>query len=234
MERLCQAMMALALVVPALAVPRLVPTSLHKQPVDQQPLDNGLRSHHRPHKTITRVPEQIMDPYPTSSKEAITIISSPTELVKRDSDKKPDTNPCTPGDRYCHSSLYNILFCNEDQQWVKYSDCPKGTFCHRLNMVCVSEVLPPAFEPDLYDQRGNDDPTSHQCKEGDRRCSTSFNRVDRCNSNHEWVTYHDCRMSELCNGYLLECLPIDDDPGKSKKPQKPTTRGGGGTSTISM
>ncbi|KAI0443455.1 hypothetical protein F4803DRAFT_574354 [Xylaria telfairii] len=224
MERLCQAMMALALVVPTLAVPGVIPTSLQQQPMDQQPLDNGLRSHHH-HKTLTHVTQMTIGPSPTSSSEAITIMSSPTELVERGGDKKPDLNPCTPGDRFCHSSLFNILFCNEDQQWTKYAECPKGTFCHRLNMVCVAEILPSIFEPDLQNQQVNDDP-SYKCKEGDRRCSTTFNRVDRCNGNHEWVTYHDCRKSELCNVKVSECLPIQDIDGKSKQPQKTATKAG--------
>ncbi|KAI8955431.1 hypothetical protein F4801DRAFT_529283 [Xylaria longipes] len=74
-------------------------------------------------------------------------------------------------------------------------------------MTCVPENIPPISELYPHGRRvSNDDP--HQCKEGDRRCSRSFNRVDRCNSSREWVTYHDCLKAELCDGNVLECLPL--------------------------
>ncbi|KAJ8111817.1 hypothetical protein ONZ43_g5532 [Nemania bipapillata] len=78
---------------------------------------------------------------------------------------------------------------------------------------------------------GDDDDGPNQCKEGDRRCSAMFNRVDRCNSNHDWVTYHDCRRSELCDETILECLPKTEfDPA----PLTPKTPMQNGTVAISM
>ncbi|KAJ2977387.1 hypothetical protein NUW58_g7826 [Xylaria curta] len=136
------------------------------------------------------------------------MMSSPMELVKRGSNKqKPCDNPCTPGDRYCHASLDNVLVCNDDSQWVKYAECPAGTFCHRLFMVCVKEVNPKENKSRPHGVQYSAE-SSNQCREGDRRCSTSFNRVDRCNSKQDWVSYHDCRKSELCNKDILECLPL--------------------------
>ncbi|KAI1758078.1 hypothetical protein F4782DRAFT_524774 [Xylaria castorea] len=208
MERLCQALMTLALVAPALAVPGLLPTTLQQQPVNQQPMDKARDplKHHHPYNSHHSPETPVV--VPQSTDEVTTMTFSPTELLKRKSNAKPDNVPCTPGDRYCHANLDYILFCNDDRQWVTYSECPKGAICHRLNMTCVTEYKPSTFlGPYLHSQHVNDD-GPHQCKEGDRRCSQTFNRVDRCNSSHEWVTYHDCHQSELCDGSVLECLPL--------------------------
>ncbi|KAI0459225.1 hypothetical protein F5B21DRAFT_527025 [Xylaria acuta] len=232
MERLCQVLMTLALVVPVLAAPGLMPTTVPQQPVNQQPMNKAwvpLKRHHPYNGHSTERPpagvsqSTSMDPSPLSSSEATTM-SSPTELLKRKSDKKPD-NQCTPGDRYCHASLQQVLFCNDDGQWVTYSECPQGTMCHRLHMICVPEKTSDNLGPYLHSQRADDD-DPHQCKEGDRRCSETFNRVDRCNRNHEWVTYHDCRMAELCDGKLLECIPITDSEGSGLKPHGTVTPNG--------
>ncbi|KAI0483651.1 hypothetical protein F4859DRAFT_407651 [Xylaria cf. heliscus] len=221
MQRLCQAVMALALVVPALAVPGFMPTTFQQQPMDKAPGMMRGDHPHMPHQTPAVVFQ--------SPGDATTIMSPPTELFKRKSDKKPDSNPCTPGDRYCHASLEHILFCNDDQQWATYSQCPKGTFCHRLTMVCVREVFPD--DPDRHSQHAYDD-DPHQCKEGDRRCSKTFNRVDRCNGSHEWVTYHDCRKSELCDGNVLECIPNVDTNANGLKAH--STVKPNGTATTHM
>ncbi|KAI0864001.1 hypothetical protein F4860DRAFT_466683 [Xylaria cubensis] len=213
MNRLCQTLMALTLVVPALAVPGLMPAALQQQPMD---MASGLleRFHRKPHKshksTGTVSQTAMMNPSPMSTDEVTTMTSPPTELLKRKSGDKPDSIPCTPGDRFCHASLGYVLFCNDDRKWVTYTQCSQGTICHRLDMICVPENKPSTFSalchhsPQHVDKGGS----SHECKEGDRRCSTTFNRVDRCNSSREWVTYHDCHQSELCDGNLLECLPL--------------------------
>ncbi|KAI1737405.1 hypothetical protein F4680DRAFT_468184 [Xylaria scruposa] len=212
MERLCQALMTLTLVVPALAVPGLMPIALQQQPMNQQPIDmaiDPLKHHRRPQRTTSTVVSQsaTMSPSPMSTEEVTTATFSPTELLKRKSKPKPENIPCTPGDRYCHASLSNVLFCTDDRQWVTYAQCSQGTICHRLHMVCVTEAEPTDTpEPSLPSQPV-DDTSFNQCKEGDRRCSGTFNRVDRCNSNREWVTYHDCHLSEECDDDLLDCLP---------------------------
>jgi len=75
-------------------------------------------------------------------------------------------------------------------------------------MICVPEFTPTIVaeaQPTEFLKIAAD---SDKCKEGDRRCNGSFNRVDRCNEDHEWVTYHDCRKSETCNDEVLECLPL--------------------------
>ncbi|KAI0553115.1 hypothetical protein F4679DRAFT_531930 [Xylaria curta] len=210
---LCQVLMTLTLVAPTLAVPGLMPVALQQQPMNQQPMDMAmgpLKRHRRPHHTTVTVVSQsaTMSPSPMSTDEVTTMTFSPTELLKRKSKPKPDNNPCTPGDRSCHSSLDYILFCTDDRQWVTYTQCSQGKICHRLYMVCVPEEEPTAtLEPSLPSQHVDGNGSS-KCKEGDRRCSNTFNRVDRCNNNREWVTYHDCHQSELCDGTLMDCLPL--------------------------
>ncbi|KAI0201566.1 hypothetical protein F4808DRAFT_424338 [Astrocystis sublimbata] len=131
------------------------------------------------------------------------MLSSPLDLSERVLDTH--SYDCYPGDRQCHASLSYISFCNDDHHWIKYSDCPEGWFCHRLNLDCVPEV-PVSIESISLPQgvKAN----AGKCKYGDRRCSTQFNRVDLCNRDKEWVTYHDCRLSERCDGTLLECTPL--------------------------
>ncbi|KAI1159594.1 hypothetical protein F5B18DRAFT_579183 [Nemania serpens] len=119
----------------------------------------------------------------------------------------PSDSRCTPGDRQCHASLDYILFCNDNNQWLSYSGCQDGTFCHRLHMICVPEVRDPTAVSTPAHIRRVRDTDPPQCQEGDRRCSLLFNRVDRCNDDHDWVTYHNCRKSELCDEGTLECLP---------------------------
>ncbi|KAI1195719.1 hypothetical protein F5X97DRAFT_231175 [Nemania serpens] len=136
----------------------------------------------------------------------------PKSIMK--SKPSPSDSRCTAGDRKCHASLDYILFCNDDNQWLSYSGCQDGTFCHRLHMICVAEVVDPtavsiaaptsAFPSHTHGVR---DTSPQQCKEGDRRCSLLFNRVDRCNNDYDWVTYHNCRKSEMCDESTLECLP---------------------------
>ncbi|KAI1309273.1 hypothetical protein F5Y03DRAFT_349042 [Xylaria venustula] len=223
MERLCQVLIALALVVPALAAPGPVHTIHHPRP--------------HPPSHVTKDPSYTefvtftsskSIPMTTASSVVAPVISPPTELRKRDDDD--DDDKCTPGDRKCHASLEEVLFCNDNHEWVSYAQCSDDTICHRLEMICVSL---PSTEPVAYatasptlslqdkpaDSNGDDDyayghlETRGGCKEGDRRCSEQFNRVDRCNSNQEWVSYHDCRKSELCDQIILECLPSEDPSG---------------------
>ncbi|KAI0103022.1 hypothetical protein GGR51DRAFT_562005 [Nemania sp. FL0031] len=210
MERLVQALLALALVASTLAAPG--PTFAV---LAQQPLDVGLNTNN------ARI--SLSDTQNTHSTALLSrapadeeLASFPLELRKHKHREKgkphPSDNLCTPGDRYCHASLEEILFCNDSQQWVRYSQCQAGTFCHRLHLVCVSEIYANSlatpigtYTPQPYTDAPN------QCKEGDRRCSSMFNRVDRCTSNREWVTYHDCRRSEFCDDVILECLPRTAD-----------------------
>ncbi|KAI0395523.1 hypothetical protein F5Y17DRAFT_423319 [Xylariaceae sp. FL0594] len=118
---------------------------------------------------------------------------------------------CTHGDRACHHSLESVLFCNHDEDWVHYTDCNPGTFCHRLFMICVPEFIPPIGSTDRPTINVKPAEDADECQEGDRRCSEFFNRVDRCNEDHEWVTYHDCRKSEVCHDDVLECWPLGPD-----------------------
>ncbi|KAI0869995.1 hypothetical protein GGS24DRAFT_505205 [Hypoxylon argillaceum] len=228
MERLSQILIALALVAPALAAPGPVPPSLYQQPMN---LKRAV-----PEMQVT--PSLDVHPAAPASNPVMppaSSASSPLELRK----DRPSENYCTPGDRYCHASLDEVLFCNDSRQWVRYALCQAGTFCHRLHMVCVSEIYAfsdadkatftspsaspspspsnstsnstststSASTPHPHTPRDEEDDDPHRCKEGDRRCDTMFNRVDRCNSLHDWVTYHDCRKSETCDDVILECLP---------------------------
>ncbi|KAI1121278.1 hypothetical protein F5Y10DRAFT_288698 [Nemania abortiva] len=210
MERLVQALLALALVVPALAAPGPMFTAL-----SQKPLDLNLNMNNTTGSPSDMLGTRSINVNPPVPADA----TSPLELRKKKKEKpKPSDNNCTPGDRYCHASLEEVLFCNDYQQWVQYARCQAGTFCHRLHLVCVNEVFP--SPPTTMDtttiattgtaattiaSRTAGEP--NRCKEGDRRCGATFNRVERCNSSHDWVTYHDCRKSELCDGGILECLP---------------------------
>ncbi|TGJ88585.1 hypothetical protein E0Z10_g223 [Xylaria hypoxylon] len=221
MERLGHALVALALVIPALAAPGPMLTRLSQQPMGNlaEPLEST---------STTTTTYDLFDPTLTLSTNppaTAIVISSPVDLRKKrhinkhnpiDNHKSSD-NGCTPGDRACYHTLDSVLFCNEDRQWVNYAQCQSGTFCHRLHMVCVAEVLDPASQSHAHELRG-DNSDHPKCKEGDRRCNTNFNRVDRCNGESDWVTYHDCRTSEFCEEGILECLPkISSDP-KAKLP----------------
>ncbi|GAP88398.1 hypothetical protein SAMD00023353_2900730 [Rosellinia necatrix] len=198
MECIVQALVALTIMAPVLAAPGFFPDPLHQQPMAKaEDSLGGTRT------SFIDLSSPIRRVSPYSPAEAA-ILSSSLELRKHK--KSPSPNPCTSGDRYCHGSLDQVLFCNEDRQWVKYSECPAGTFCHRLHLVCVPEPPPAAFVPRVPSERDVDAGPA-QCKEGDRRCSVSFNRVDRCNRSHDWVTYHDCRKSEVCDDAIFECLP---------------------------
>ncbi|KAI1823825.1 hypothetical protein F4861DRAFT_508869 [Xylaria intraflava] len=225
MERICQVLLALALVAPALTAPGPVPGDIYQQ-VMGGGADKSSKSSKvsKPPKTSKDTHAASIDPLPvpwpaptvdppTPASEA-GMNSSPVELFKRknkDEKNDPTVVLCTPGDRFCHASLSEILVCNDYQQWVTYSECGQGTFCHRLHMVCVPEVTnsseaisQPMYWPD-------DDNATNTCKPGDRRCSDSFNRVDRCNEQNDWVTYHDCRKAEYCDATLLECLPYGSE-----------------------
>ncbi|GAW13879.1 hypothetical protein ANO14919_032700 [Xylariales sp. No.14919] len=212
MKRCNPALAALVLVIPALAAPGPILTSL-TQPLTGEPWELttvAAAIHDKFQPTIS------LPPIPTLPAVA-TKTPSPTDPVKRNKKNnkhKPDNNWCTPGDRACHASLDEVLFCNDNRQWVRYSQCQRGTFCHRLFMVCVREIYAPDPKPRALEPR-QDDGGRHQCKEGDRRCNANFNRVDRCNDQHDWVTYHDCRKSECCDEKIQECLPItsSDQPG---------------------
>ncbi|KAI8631078.1 hypothetical protein F5Y19DRAFT_424972 [Xylariaceae sp. FL1651] len=133
------------------------------------------------------------------------VVSSRSELSRRRKHKKPkpSQDTCTPGDRRCHYTLDHILMCDDNRQWVTYSPCKTGTFCHRLYMICVNKPIPEEWKQVI----STDEPV--RCKGGDRRCDPSFNRVDRCNDDGEWVTYHDCLMAESCNESVLECIPLN-------------------------
>ncbi|KAI0968166.1 hypothetical protein F4678DRAFT_204606 [Xylaria arbuscula] len=221
MERLGRTLIALTLVVPALAAPGPVHTIHHPHP--------HAPSHVTKDPSYTEFTTFTLStsiPMSTASSIVAPVISPPTELRKRDDDDK-----CTPGDRKCHASLEEILFCNDNHDWVSYAQCSNDTICHRLEMICVSlpstepvfayATASPTLGPQdsLADSDGDDDyaygrlGTREVCKEGDRRCSQQFNRVDRCNSDQEWVSYHDCRKSELCDQIILECLPSEDPSG---------------------
>ncbi|KAI1109307.1 hypothetical protein F5Y14DRAFT_432925 [Nemania sp. NC0429] len=136
---------------------------------------------------------------------------------------------CTPGDRKCHASLSYVLFCNDSNQWVTYAGCQDGTFCHRLHMICVNEVQDPATVFAAAPALDVKATAPETCKEGDRRCSLLFNRVDRCNDGHDWVTYHNCRKSELCDDTTLECLPRISYRPKGSMSQGPTMSSHNGT-----
>ncbi|KAF2962779.1 hypothetical protein GQX73_g10795 [Xylaria multiplex] len=149
---------------------------------------------------------------PTPPATATAAIEPDKRTVENNDKHRPNSNECTPGDRACLWSLDEILFCNDDHQWVSYSSCQAGTFCHRLHMVCVPIVTDPppkSVHKETRTQSLGNGPRgdASQCKEGDRRCNADFNRVDRCNSGSDWVTYHDCRKAEFCDDRIFECLP---------------------------
>jgi hypothetical protein len=152
--------------------------------------------------SVTPITDHVPPFWPTTTLLAARK-EEPVFRQKRGSDDK-----CTPGDRACHASLDKVLFCNHNKEWVTYSECDQGTFCHRLCMTCVTEITPTISAQAQPTEFREVDVDSDKCKEGDRRCNGSFNRVDRCNEDQEWVTYHDCRKSETCNDRVLECLPL--------------------------
>ncbi|KAI0429094.1 hypothetical protein F5Y09DRAFT_311222 [Xylaria sp. FL1042] len=223
MDSLGRALMALVLVVPTLAAPAPGPvmTWLSHQDPSKVTKQSGYTV------TIvgegasysTTIPPGLLPPsppFPLLPSPGATDVTTPTtELRKKSNDK------CTPGDRVCHANLGEVLFCNENNDWVSYAQCEAGTFCHRLHMICVPEVIPPdVLDPEalasanssqtlhLQSSKGNKD--DNKCKEGDRRCDPSFHRVDRCNSEQTWVTYHDCRISERCDEDMFECFPREE------------------------
>ncbi|KAI1816561.1 hypothetical protein GGS20DRAFT_537391 [Poronia punctata] len=122
--------------------------------------------------------------------------------------KRDHHDDCSPGDRACHADLDKVIFCNDHEKWVTYTECGSGAFCHRLFMICVPEIFPPFAQQPGQPEFSRPITDTNKCKEGDRRCSSSFNRVDRCNGDNEWVTYHDCRKSESCNNEMCECWPL--------------------------
>ncbi|KAI3333883.1 hypothetical protein F4824DRAFT_470093 [Ustulina deusta] len=202
MERLGRALIALALVAPALSAPGPVPTRFWHQHTSKAPKPWEGAYNTTIALAISHPAPPLLPPSPATA----TTLSPPTELRKRKGDNR---NGCTPGDRACYHTLDEVVFCNEDHDWVPYATCEDGTFCHRLHVICVPEILTSALTsaaPTLALGHRDDDDRK-ECKEGDRRCDRNFNRVDRCNAGHEWVTYHDCRKSELCNEDVLECLP---------------------------
>ncbi|KAI1175930.1 hypothetical protein F4777DRAFT_578540 [Nemania sp. FL0916] len=248
MECLVQALLILSLLSPAICAPGPM---------------LGIHDQHSTLKTLVpsgEIEVTPMDPHSPmtaySPRSAAEAEAQPLELRKIQP-SRPIEHRCTSGDRACHASLEYIIFCNGNQDWVKYAECQQGTFCHRLHMVCVPEVTGPAMataptpsptptrtpapspsEPD-GDSDGDSDSDdayaslarrlrgaaardfSYQCKEGDRKCDMAFNRVDRCNERHDWVTYHDCRKSELCDEEVLDCLPRISFGGKSPAARTP-------------
>ncbi|KAI0408425.1 hypothetical protein F4802DRAFT_618586 [Xylaria palmicola] len=242
MARVRRALLALAITMaPVLAAPGPVFAALH-----QQPLQGAAGSLHG-----LRVPPAV-NPPPPAPPGVVVPGTRPAELSERKSGKhRPSINMCTPGDRFCHASLQSVLVCNDDSQWVTYADCADCTFCHRLHLICVPEIFPPNLglnytgllreedgDGDGDDDGGNDNGGSHdgdvsgsRCKEGDRRCSPKFNRVDRCNSDAEWVDYHDCRKSETCDEGVLECLPRVADPALGLAVKPNATRNATATKT---
>ncbi|KAI1429772.1 hypothetical protein F5Y12DRAFT_795304 [Xylaria sp. FL1777] len=224
MERLARALITAALVVPAVAIPGPVhttPDHQHASKVARQFRPPTFTTTIRGNVTTytTTITSFIPSLPPTPSKVSsapVTTISPPSELRKKSSASfSLDDNRCTtPGDRECHGELGGVLFCNEDHKWVSYAQCAEGAVCHRLYMVCIPEVIPtltghstlaptPTSHP-----FGLQDNNEEKCKEGDRRCDKYFNRVDRCNADQDWVTYHDCRRSEFCHDIILDCLPL--------------------------
>ncbi|KAI1190809.1 hypothetical protein F5B17DRAFT_385133 [Nemania serpens] len=175
-----------------------------------------------PFSTSTSTSESSSEPSLASFSLELRENTPVTDFKSRPS---PTDSECTPGDRKCHASLDYVLFCNDDNKWLEYSQCQDGTFCHRLHMICVHEVLDSAAvftpAPTLALTSPIHGVRDAQCKEGDRRCSLLFNRVDRCNSDDDWVTYHNCRKSELCDESTLECLPRISYGGNGSMPHGP-------------
>ncbi|KAI0540262.1 hypothetical protein GGR58DRAFT_155829 [Xylaria digitata] len=213
MGRLSHALIAFVVVVPALAAPGPMLAGR-----SQKPMGNPMEM---PESITTTAITGTYDKFaptltlPSPPATATTSIDLRKKMAEYNGVHRPGSNGCTPGDRACHASLDEILFCNDDHQWASYGSCQAGTFCHRLDMVCVPIVTdPPPKSP--HKATSTPTPQSHghgprgddnQCKEGDRRCNVDFNRVDRCNSGNDWVTYHDCRKAEFCDDRILECLP---------------------------
>ncbi|KAI1272054.1 hypothetical protein F5Y07DRAFT_412866 [Xylaria sp. FL0933] len=226
MERLCQALITLALAVPALTAPAPGPVlawfshQVPSQVTEQSGYTTTIVGKRGPYPTLIS-PSVVPHPSLSLSLSSSVTTNEPTPTTEL---RKRDEHKCTTGDRMCHADLSQILYCNEDNDFVSYAECATGMFCHRLHMICVMEVLPTSVlgstnsSHTLHTQNTVDDADDNKCTEGDRRCNPSFNHVDRCNSEQTWVTYHDCRKSETCDENLLECLPREEPSSSSALP----------------
>ncbi|KAI1437129.1 hypothetical protein GGR50DRAFT_143151 [Xylaria sp. CBS 124048] len=218
MIRVCLTLLVLALVAPALTAPGPEPVDIYQQLA-------GSKTTKTSKKTKTSKTTKSSKSTKAAGDEASVISTLQVELpttvpVNQGVDfleaasnggiHQLTSTDCTPGDRICHFSLDEVLVCDDFQKWVTYSECAGDTFCHRLHMICVPEVIGHESISNALDSQDIRDGPK-MCKPGDRRCSKKFNRVDRCNEQKDWVTYHDCRRAEFCDKQLFECMPYGND-----------------------